>query len=78
MEVDVELQRSSAARSWLHRKPALAALLLLLLVAAFGPARNAAASQSPKHNVPSPCEEHRATNIRGDGVTRKVDRRPAV
>ena len=34
MEVDVELQRSSAARSWLHRKPALAALLLLLLVAA--------------------------------------------
>ena len=34
MEVDVELQRSSASRSWLHRKPALAALLLLLLVAA--------------------------------------------
>src|SRR4029077_7556025 len=34
LEVDVELQRSSAARSWLHRKPALAALLLLLLVAA--------------------------------------------
>ncbi len=34
MEVDVELRRSSAARSWLHRKPALAALVLLLLVAA--------------------------------------------
>jgi serine/threonine protein kinase/Tfp pilus assembly protein PilF len=34
IEVDVELQRSSAARSWLHRKPALAALLLLLLLAA--------------------------------------------
>ena len=34
LEVEVELQRSSAARSWLHRKPALAALLLLLLVAA--------------------------------------------
>ena len=34
MEVDVELERSSAARSWLHRKPALAALLFLLSVAA--------------------------------------------
>ena len=34
LEVEVELQRSSAARSWLHRKPALAALLLLLLLAA--------------------------------------------
>ncbi len=34
MQVDVELQRSSAARSWLDRKPVLAALLLLLLVAA--------------------------------------------
>src|SRR5438067_1911380 len=32
LEVEAELQRSSAARSWLHRKPALAALLLLLLV----------------------------------------------
>src|SRR5438552_872686 len=31
LEVEAELQRSSAARSWLHRKPALAALLLLLL-----------------------------------------------
>src|SRR6266480_112432 len=30
LEIDAELQRSSAARSWLHRKPALAALLLLL------------------------------------------------
>src|SRR6266545_6871955 len=34
LEVEAELQRSSAARSWLHRKPALAALALLLLVAA--------------------------------------------
>jgi serine/threonine protein kinase/thioredoxin-like negative regulator of GroEL len=32
LEFEFELQRSSAARSWLHRKPALAALLLLLLV----------------------------------------------
>jgi serine/threonine protein kinase len=32
LEVEAELQRSSAARSWLHRKPALVALLLLLLV----------------------------------------------
>jgi serine/threonine protein kinase/tetratricopeptide (TPR) repeat protein len=34
LEVEAELQRSTAARSWLHRKPALAALLLVLLVAA--------------------------------------------
>jgi len=32
LEVEAELQRSSGARSWLQRKPALAALLLLLLV----------------------------------------------
>jgi eukaryotic-like serine/threonine-protein kinase len=32
LEVRAELQRSSAARSWLHRRPALAVLLLLLLV----------------------------------------------
>ncbi|HJW38161.1 MAG TPA: protein kinase [Candidatus Udaeobacter sp.] len=34
LEVEAELKRSSAARSWLHRKPALAAVLLVLLVAA--------------------------------------------
>ena len=32
LEVESEVKRSSAARSWLHRKPALAVLLLLLLV----------------------------------------------
>jgi TolB-like protein/Tfp pilus assembly protein PilF len=32
LEVEAELERTTAARSWLHRKPALAAVLLLLLV----------------------------------------------
>jgi eukaryotic-like serine/threonine-protein kinase len=32
LEFEAELLRSSAVRSWLHRKPALAALLLLLVV----------------------------------------------
>src|SRR5262249_32692438 len=32
LEVEAELGRSSAARSWLHRKPTFAALLLLLVV----------------------------------------------
>src|SRR6266403_1627823 len=34
LEVEAELERSTTARSWLHRKPALAAFLVLLLAAA--------------------------------------------
>jgi serine/threonine protein kinase len=57
MEVDVELQRSSAARSWLHRKPALAALLLALTIAALAMAfpfywhRNVTTSLPPEKSI---------------------------
>ncbi len=57
LEVEAELQRSSAARSWLHRKPALAALLLLLLVVVLALAlpfywhRNLPTSPSPEKSI---------------------------
>ncbi len=57
MEVDVELQRASAARSWLHRKPALAALLLALTIAALAMAfpfychRNVTTSLPPEKSI---------------------------
>src|SRR5262249_3077366 len=57
LEIEAELQRSSAARLLLHRKPALAALLLLLLVVVSGLAlpfywhRNLPTSPSPEKSV---------------------------
>jgi eukaryotic-like serine/threonine-protein kinase len=57
LEFEAELKRSSAARSWLHRKPALAALLLLLLVGVLALAvpfywhRNLPTSPSPEKSI---------------------------
>src|SRR6266403_653900 len=57
LEVEAELQCTSAARSWLHRKPALAALLLVLLVVVFALAlplyrhRNLPTSPSPEKSI---------------------------
>src|SRR6266516_3530788 len=57
LEIDAELQRWSAARTWLHRIPALAALLLLLLVVVLALAlpfyshRNLPTSRSPEKSV---------------------------
>ena len=57
LEFEADLQRSSAARPWLHRKPALAALLLLLLVVVLALAlpfyrhRNLATSPAPEKSI---------------------------
>ena len=57
LEVEAELQRSSAARSWLRRKPALTALLLFSLTIVLALAlplylhRNPTASTSPKKSI---------------------------
>ncbi len=57
LEVEADLQRSSAARPWLRRKPALAALLLLLLVVVLALAlpfyrhRNLATSPAPEKSI---------------------------
>jgi eukaryotic-like serine/threonine-protein kinase len=57
LEIEAELQRSSAARSLLHRKPAVAALLLLLLVVVLALAlpfywhRNLPTSPSPEKSI---------------------------
>jgi eukaryotic-like serine/threonine-protein kinase len=57
LEVEAELQRSTAAPSWLHRKPALAALVLGLLVAAMALAlpfywhRNLTTSSPPEKSI---------------------------
>jgi serine/threonine protein kinase/Flp pilus assembly protein TadD len=57
LEVEAEWQRASAPRSWLHRKPALAALLLFLLVVVLALAlpfylhRNPTTSASPEKSI---------------------------
>ncbi len=57
LEVEAELKRSRAARSWLHRKPALAGLLLLLPVVVLALAlpfywhRNPTTSPSPAKSI---------------------------
>ncbi len=57
LEVEAELERSTTARSWLHRKPALAAFLVLLLAAALALAlpfywhRNLATRLPPEKSI---------------------------